>query len=297
MTHFLFVKKVIHYCLFALIMSASMVLTAGPSHHVLVSVAPHKFFVEKIAGDTVTIGLLVPAGASAHTYEPSPKQTMAASKADIWFCIGEGFEARAAKALKHYRPEMELVDLRQNMDMISSDPYSGCVCCHANSQDLHIWLSARQGKIQAATIAKALISHYPEHSQQYQASLASFLKELDILDAKIEQLLQPLPNRTILASHPAYAYFCRDYRLVQWSIEFEGKDPTPCQLNNVLIKARNACIDKVFIQAQYSSKGAKLVAKELGAKVIMLDPYSENYIASMLEIARNIANEPTWNQP
>ncbi|MBA3816568.1 MAG: zinc ABC transporter substrate-binding protein [Parachlamydiaceae bacterium] len=263
---------------------------AEPSHHVLVSVSPHKFFVEKIAGDTITIGLMVPAGASAHTYEPTPKQTMTASKADIWFCIGESFEARAAKALKHYRPEMDLVDLRQNMDMISGDPHSGCCCCHANSQDLHIWLSARQAKIQATTIANTLIKHYPEHTHKYQKSLENFLEELTALDVEITQILQPLTDRMILVSHPAYAYFCRDYQLTQWSIEFEGKDPTPFQLNNTLIKARNAHIDKVFIQAQYSSKGAKLVAKELGAKVIMLDPYAESYINSMQEIARQIAS-------
>lgn len=291
MMHFFFVKSIFLPFLIALAFCASAVHAAGPSHHILVSVSPHKFFVEKIAGETVSVGLMVPAGASAHTYEPTPKQTMAASKADLWFCIGESFEARAAKALKHYRPEMELVDLRQNMDMISADSQSGCTCCHANSQDLHIWLSARQAKTQVTTIANALIRHYPEHTQRYQAALTAFLKELDILDSQIEQLLQPLSNRTILVSHPAYAYFCRDYRLTQWSIEFEGKDPTPYQLNNTLIKARKACIDKVYIQAQYSSKGARLVAKELGAKVIMLDPYAENYIVSMQEIARQIANE------
>lgn len=277
-------------CLALLALCAATIHAVEASHHVLVSVAPHKFFVEKIAGDSVTIGLMVPAGASAHTYEPTPKQTMAASKADIWFCIGESFEARAAKALKHYHPEMELVDLRQNMDMITADPHSGCSCCHANSQDLHIWLSARQAKIQATTIAHALSKYYPENTQRYQSALAAFLKELDALDAQLEEILQPLPNRTILVSHPAYAYFCRDYKLTQWSIEFEGKDPTPYQLNNTLIKARTAGINKVFIQAQYSSKGARLVAKELGAKVIMLDPYAENFIASMQEIANQIAN-------
>lgn len=291
MMHFFFVKSVFLPFLIALVLCASAVHAVESSHYVLVSVSPHKFFVEKIAGDTVAVGLMVPASASAHTYEPTPKQTIAASKADLWFCIGESFEARAAKALKHYRPEMELVDLRQNMDMISADSQSGCACCHANSQDLHIWLSARQAKTQVTTIANALIKHYPEHAQRYQAALTAFLKELDTLDAQIEQLLQSLSNRTILVSHPAYAYFCRDYRLTQWSIEFEGKDPTPYQLNNTLIKARNACINKVFVQAQYSSKGARLVAKELGAKVIMLDPYAENYIVSMQEIAHQIANE------
>lgn len=234
---------------------------------------------------------MVPAGASAHTFEPTPKQMLNASKADLWFCIGESFETRAIQSLKSHRPEMDIVDLRQNVEMITADPLTGCCCCHAHCQDTHIWLSARQAKIQATTIASALMRHYPEYAQQYQLALGEFIKELDAVDAQIAKTLQSISNRTILVSHPAYAYFCRDYQLSQLSIEFEGKDPTPLQLTNLLNKARESRINKVFIQAQYPSKGAHLFAKELNAKVILLDPYSENYIHSMLEIARQFASD------
>ena len=107
------------------------------SRRVLVSVAPHKFMVEKIAGDTLTVDLMVPAGASAHTFEPSPKQMLAAGKADLWFYIGEGFESRAMASLSAHNPRMQMVDLRKNLDMISG----GCACRHhrnyESSLDLH----------------------------------------------------------------------------------------------------------------------------------------------------------------
>jgi zinc transport system substrate-binding protein len=257
---------------------------------VLVSVAPHKFFVEKIAGDTVKVDLLVPVNASAHTYEPTPRQMVAAGKADIWFRLGESFETRLLKTLSWHHPHLVIVDMRHNVDMISADPQSGCSCCYANSQDLHIWLSARQSKIQVATIARALSERYPEHQQRYQKALETFIDELDMLDKTIATMLKPIKNSTILVSHPAYAYFCRDYDLVQLSIEFEGKDPTPQQLNKLLNQTRAEKIKKVFIQIQYGSKGARLIANELKAELMMLDPYSENYFDSMLEIARSFAS-------
>ena len=260
---------------------------------VLVSVAPHKFFVERIAGTTVNTLLMVPAGASSHTYEPTPKQMLMASQADIWFCIGESFEKRASASMTAYRPQMEIVDLRQGLNMITVDPLSGCRCCHADCQDLHIWLSAREAKIQAKTIADTLTRHYPEHAAQYESTLAQFTKELDLLDQEITSILQPLQQRIILVSHPAYAYFCRDYNLVQLSIEFEGKDPTPQQMTKILNQARSATIKRIFIQAQYPSKGAHLFGKELNAKVVLLDPYSEHYPTSMLEIARQFALSDT----
>lgn len=40
---------------------------------------------------------------------------------------------------------------------------------------------------------------------------------------------------------------------------------------------------------QYNNKGAKLVAQDLHAAVVTLDPYSENYIESLREIARAFA--------
>lgn len=258
--------------------------------HVLVSVAPHKFFVNKIAGDTVTVGLMVPAGASAHTYEPTPKEVIAAGKADLWFCIGESFEARASRAMQAYNSKLIMVDLRQGVDMINADPVLGTCTCHHNSQDLHIWLSARQAKIQAATIAKALSQLCPQYAAQYQSSLDLFLRELESLDQQIGTLLGSAKNRSIMVSHPSYAYFCRDYQLRQISIEVEGKDPSPRQLNTILNRAREAAIKKIFIQVQYSSKGARLFAKELKATIVDLEPYSEDYINSMLKIANEFAS-------
>jgi zinc transport system substrate-binding protein len=257
--------------------------------HILVSVAPHKFFVEKIAGSTVQVQLMVPAGASSHTYEPTPKQILSASKASLWFCIGESFETRALKALKAYNRELEAIDMRRGVDMIKADPFTGCCCCHASSHDLHIWLSVRQAKTQAETIAATLSMALPQHAALYESNLKQFLEDLDGLDQEIQHILGPLQNRTMLVSHPAYAYFCRDYNMTQLSIEFEGKDPTPKQLTRILNSARAAHADKVFIQQQYSSKGARLFAQELGARIVLLDPYAEEYFDSMREIAHALA--------
>lgn len=257
---------------------------------VLVSIAPHKFFVEKIAGDTVKVLLMVPAGASAHTYEPTPKQMLMASRGDLWFYLGEAFETRAIASLKAHNPNMAFVDMRRGVDMISVDPNSGqCCCCHHNSQDPHIWLSARQAKIQGKTIADTLSERYPQHAEEYQKALAKFIVELDDLDKQITAILLPLKDRMIMVSHPAYAYFCRDYNLTQLSIEFEGKDPTPQQMTKILNRARAAHIKRIFIQPQYNNKGAKLFAAELDAKVVSLDPYSEHFFTSMVEIANQFS--------
>ena len=263
---------------------------------VLVSVAPHKFFVEKISKDTVEVMLMVPAGSSSHTFEPTPQQMLKASIADLWFQIGEGFEPRASLALRSYNPKMQIINLRDGLDLIVDDG-SGTTCCRCSHHalqscvDPHFWLSPKQSKIQAQTIEKALSARYPDHASLYKTNLASFLQELDALDNEIQTTLAPLKKRTIMVSHPAYAYFCRDYNLQQLSIEFDGKDPSPQQLTKVIVAARQADIKKIFVQPQYSSKGAGLIAKQIGAKLVSLDPYAENYFAAMHHIALEFASQ------
>jgi zinc transport system substrate-binding protein len=276
---------------FIFFLISTMTLSAAQDKpYILVSVAPHKFFVEKIAENTVEVGVMVPAGASSHTFEPTPKQMIAAGKAVIWFTIGEGFEARASKALLSHNPAMKLVDLRKNVALIYEQHCSHASHSHdEHCADPHIWLSARQAKIQARTIAEALIAQYPANRELYQKRLSIFEDELDALDVEITSILQPLEQRTILVSHPAYAYFCRDYQLNQLSVEFEGKDPTSQQLTRLLTQARQAGIHKVFVQMQYSSKGARLVAEELGVPVVNLDPYAESYMKTMRVIAHAFA--------
>lgn len=257
------------------------------TNFVVVSLAPYKYFVEAIAGNTVKVGLLVPPDTSFHNYEPTPKQVFQTGNADIWFRIGESFEGRAIQALQSHHPRLRIVDLRDNVDLITVDHKNGC--CHIGGADLHIWLSIRQAKIQAKDIAKALIEVYPEHKQEYQERLDKLLKALDELDQEIAQTLKPLKYRVIMVSHPAYAYFVRDYQLTQFPIEYEGKDPSPKQLQNILDEARKNHVKTIFVQREHSTKGAYLIAKEIDAKVVELNPYSGDYFATMRTIAQRIA--------
>lgn len=258
---------------------------------VLVSIAPHKFFVEKIAGNTVSVQLMIPVGADAHTYEPTPRQVIQASNADIWFFIGEAFETRAKKALLTHKPMMLLVDMRQGVSMISANSHCNHHhgCCHASGEDLHFWLSPKEAEQQAKTIASALIEKYPENTELYKLNLLDFLEKLDALDRQVRQILKQAPHRVIMVAHPAYAYFARDYDLVQLPIEYEGKDPSPQQLTRVIERARKERIKTIFSQVQYPVKIAQLIAKEIGASVKILDPYAENYIENLETIAHSFA--------
>lgn len=266
---------------------------------VLVSIAPHRPIVKAIADDTVDVMVVVPAGASSHTYEPTPKQMVQLSQADIWFRIGEAFEPKLAQAIESYHPGTEMVNMRNGVEMIRFPHDHGAVpaCCHRDFEDIHIWLSLREMKAQASTIATTLIQKYPQNSGLYQGNLRKIIAELDALDKEITAMMQSAKVKEIMVSHPAFAYFARDYGFSQLSIEFGGKDPTPQQLSSILEEGKRLEIKKIFIQPQHSSRGAALIARHLGAAIVSLDPYSEDYLNNMRHIAEEFSSAGGGERP
>lgn len=277
------------YFLLPLVLLASCLFSAESGKpRVLVSVAPYRYFVNEIAKGIVEVDLMVPEATSAHTFEPTAKQMIAASQAQIWFRIGEPFETKAINAIKSVNPKMDLVDLRSGVSLL----HGSCKHAHAGGHcgdDLHLWLSPKIGKIQAKVIADGLSKRFPEHAELFQVKLKAFLEKLDNLDQFIATTLQPVKNRIIIVSHPAYAYFCQDYNFKQLSIEFEGRDPTAKQLTQLLINTKDSKAKFILTQPQYSDKAARLIGEQIGAKLISVDPYSENYDATLRAIAVLIA--------
>ncbi len=263
------------FFLILLLLSAS--LYAQP--RVAVSIAPQKYLVERIAEDRLLVDVIVPDGASPHSYEPTPKQTVTLQKSSVWFRIGEGFEQRLVGVLA---PKMIIVDQREGIDLL---PASGCCCSNKDAHDSHIWLSPTLLKSQAKQITTVLCQRFPESAAFFQNNFKSLSLELDQLNDEISEMLEGRKGTTMLVSHPAFGYFCREYDLKQISIENEGKEPTTKQLLALIEEARDAEIGAVFLQRQYNVKGGERVAHALNAKVVMVDPYREDVIANLKFLA------------
>lgn len=250
--------------------------------HVLVSIIPQKFLVERIGGEYVTVDVIVPPGANSHTYEPSARQMVSIQKGEVWFRLGESFERRLIPILQK---KTRIIDQREGVDLIQA----GCGCCNTDSHDPHIWLSPRILKIQAGQIAQILSEHDPDHIKHFAGNLEILERELDLLDQECSARFVRASQRHILVSHPAFGYFCRDYGLYQIAIEMEGREPTPRYLTNLIEKARGLNIQTVFLQKQHNPKGGRRIARELHAEAVFIDPYHENVIENLRAISRLFA--------
>ena len=259
-----------------------LTLPALAAPKVIVSLAPTKYLVERIAGDKVIVEKFVPSGASPHSYEPTPRQLLDAASGVLWFRIGEGFEGRTLDVIKD---KTKIVNLRDGLPLLSGP---SCKCHPNDIYDPHIWLSIPLLKIQAQTITNALSGILPDSKPLFEANLAKLQEDLSTLDFELQGVMLKCPRKFILVTHPAFGYFCRDYGLTQLSIEVDGKEPTARQMTDLIQIARAQNIDRLILEPQHNTKGGFRVAAELNIPVIWLDPYQENVMENLKAIAKAI---------
>lgn len=262
---------------------------------VFVSILPQSYFLERIGGDRVQVEVLVGEGQSPHTYEPTPKQMARLHKAKALFLIGVGFERGLMKKIGQTHRNLMIVETQKGVATRSlanhdrGDDVHGHVRQRAGSAaetpDPHIWMSPRLSKIVAQNIHDALCRMDPARKQQYAMNLKSFQDDLDRVDARIARSLAPLKGRKMYVFHPAFGYFADAYGLVQVPVEIEGKEPSARQLADLIDRARKDGARVIFVQPQFSSKSAAVVAKSIGGAVIPINPLSKEYLANLETIA------------
>lgn len=258
--------------------------------HVLVSIVPQKYFVEQIAGNDFRVSVLIPPGASPHAYDPTPKQMMQIAGAGIYFYNGNlSFEEAWIGNLQDSYPNMKTISTSKGIPLIET----GEMIAHGDhfhhGTDPHTWLSPENAQTIAANILVGLSGEYPELKDTLKENYLSFVQKTDSLKHQIRAMLKDLPERKFMIFHPSLSYFARDYGLEQIPIETEGKEPSPAQLKETIKKARSANIRTIFIQQEFDSENARIIAEEIGGKVVQIDPLAENWDQNLIRIARAIS--------
>ena len=76
---------------------------------IVVSIAPQKYMLERIAGDAVQIAVLVSPGADPHNYEPGPATMRSVFNSSAWFTIGIPFEDIWLERMHKLSPELAII--------------------------------------------------------------------------------------------------------------------------------------------------------------------------------------------
>lgn len=256
-----------------------------------VTIEPLRYFTEAIAGDKFKVISMVPEGSNPETYDPTPQQLVALNTSQAYFRIGHiGFEQVWMDKLKTNTPNLTIFDTSKGVTLIKGH------CDHKNEDgenhpdnhagvEPHIWSSVKNARIIADNICKALCILDTDHRAYYQHKRDSLET---ILDRTEQQILANLPQQTgctFLIYHPALSYFAKDYGLNQISIEDNGKEPSPAHLQKLIKECKEKNVKVIFVQKEFDTRNAEIIAKEIDADIIPINPLSYNWKEEIVHIS------------
>jgi zinc transport system substrate-binding protein len=247
---------------------------------VIVTVLPQEEFVSSVGGDRVEVKSMVPPGANPHTYEVTPNQMASLSKARIYAKVGAPieFELTWLDKLIAQNKNMLVVDCSKGIKLIdSADPDEPGI-------DPHIWTSPRNAKVMVGNICEGLVQIDPAGREYYEKNRDAYLAKLDALDADISAALKGFSSRTFITYHPGWGYFARDYNLQQLGIERDPKEPQASYMARLITVAKEKNIKVIFISPQFDKRSAEAIAKEIGGRVVSIDPEGRDYLDNMRKV-------------
>lgn len=283
---------------------------------VSVSIIPQAYFVEKIAGDLASVNIMVQKGKSPETYEPSVKELQNLSKSQLYFNIGMPFERAWVKRFLGVNPKMKIIQPLKSGELEKYNADSAKNAHENHSHDLHkghenhahhdehehdshehnhahlphIWLSFILSQAHARQISDALCEVDSANCATYKANLEILLKEISNLHAHFKSVFKG-KGGAFLVYHPAFSYLANELGLREFSIEVDGKDAKIAHTREIFAIIKKHKIKSIFIQPQFSSKNAKIIAKEASLTIKTADPLAKNWSENIAEFLREVAKD------
>jgi len=97
--------------------------------------------------------------------------------------------------------------------------------------------------------------------------------------------------KIVVGGRPAAQGFYIDLQqLEQLAAEHDGKEPSARHLARLIEEARRKKVRRVFYQAQYPASTVKVIAEDIGARSVKIDPLREDVIGNIGEITRQLTS-------
>jgi ABC-type Zn uptake system ZnuABC Zn-binding protein ZnuA len=222
-----------------------------------------------VAGDTVRLTTLLPAGADAHDYEPNPQAVTSVHDAKLVLRNGIGLDDWLNKTVENAGGDAQIVVVTKGIQLLKAA--SGA---EAGEDDPHVWQDPENVKVMVNDIVAALSEADPTNAATFKANGDAYNARLDDVDAQIRQLIDSIPpaNRKMVTNHDAFGYFIARYGMTYVGAVFpvnskEGEVSAKDLANLAdLIKAEG--VKAVFAEEEVDPKVATELAKDTGVTIV-----------------------------
>jgi ABC-type Zn uptake system ZnuABC Zn-binding protein ZnuA len=241
--------------------------------------------VKNVGGDLVSVTALVPPGADVHSFQSTPADNMAISRAAVVVSNGGGLDQFLDSVIQDSSSDDTIHVLAAEMllDLDADDP--------------HFWQNPLFTVKYVESIRDGLIAADPTNSDDYQGNFAEYKDRLTKLDFDIASTLNTVDPalRHLITFHDAFGHLAKRYG---WQVtSLVGSDASqvsPGPVVEILEKVREQGLTAVFAEPQFNSDLLEKTAEEAGVEIGPIysdvqDGEVANYIDMMLFNAKSMA--------
>ncbi|TNJ04375.1 zinc ABC transporter substrate-binding protein [Aeromonas veronii] len=265
---------------------------------VLTTIKPLGFIAAAITDGVSEPKVLLPTGASPHDFSLRPSDIRNINSAGLVVWVGPELEGFMAKPLANHPHALALTQV-EGMPLFNyatqdshgshdhddhdhaahehGDHDEGHEGHHHEGVDPHIWLGPTQAKVIAKAIASELGKLDPANQARYDANLAAFDTKVDAKDKVIAGQMKAVNEKGYFVFHEAYGYWERHYGMSSkghFTVSPERRPgaKTLVDIRKALEEKQASCI---YAEPQFSPAVIESVARNTGAKVLLLDEVGE----------------------
>lgn len=284
----------------------SVVTSQAKSSTLVATIYPLQYFASQVGSGRVEVTGLVPTGVEPHEWEPSSKDITAIKRAKVFVYNGAGLEPWVDRVLE------EFGDSSGPVAVDSSDGVKLLQAVHDEDEDEkshkekeigfdpHVWLDPLRAQQQVKNIADALARADADNQNIYSENGNALNGRLQELHQAYSSGLRSCQRRDIIISHNAFGYMAERYDLDVIPITGVSPEaePSPARMAQLVDIAKERKATHVFFETLVSPALADTIAKEVGAKTLVLNPLEgltreeqskgENYFSIMESNLRNL---------
>lgn len=216
-----------------------------------------------VAGDVAVVESITRPGAEIHGYQPTPRDLLRASDADLILWNGMNLELWFEQFIDNLGP-IPSATISEGIEPVSirEGSYEGLPNPHA-------WMSLDNALIYIDNIAAAMSQGDPDNAAIYAANAETYKAEISAAIEPLRAEIQTIPEdqRWLVTCEGAFSYLARDFGLQEaylWPMNAD-QTGTPQQVRSVIDTVRSNDIPAVFCESTVNTDPAEQVARETGA--------------------------------
>lgn len=236
-----------------------------------------------VGGDQIVASHIGEGYQDPHFIEAKPSFVLQLRKADVWAYVGLDLEigwmpllldgARNPKISAGGTGHLDVSRAIQVIDVPTGqlDRSMGDVHTQGNP---HYWLDPENGRRIARLFAAKFSQLDPKNAAVYQANSRTWEERLNAAEAAWKADLAAIKGKPVVAWHTSWRYFAEytGMKIVAYMEPKPGVPPSPAHLLDVVRTVKQSGAKAIIMEPFYDHKLADLVARQTGAKVLILPP-------------------------